>query len=87
MRSLTTRLFRRFASTEGAEKTPLYDYHVNKLKAKMTNFHGKPNTINYSNSYLGHVMPLLYPEGLVKEHNNCRENASFFDVSHMAQLK
>ena len=32
-------------------------------------------------------MPIQYPEGLVKEHFNCRENAAFFDVSHMAQLK
>ena len=41
MRSIATRVFRRFATTaEKAEKTPLYDYHVNKLHAKMTNFHG-----------------------------------------------
>lgn len=74
MRSITTRIFRRFASTsEKVEKTPLYDYHVNKLNAKMTNFHG-------------YLMPLQY-EGLVKEHFSCRENAAVFDVSHMAQLK
>jgi len=44
MKSLTTRLLRRFASTaaqgEKLEKTPLYDYHISKLNAKMTNFHG-----------------------------------------------
>jgi len=78
MKSLTTRLVRRFASTaaqgEKLEKTPLYDYHINKLNAKMTNFHG-------------HVMPIQYSEGLVKEHFSCRENAAVFDVSHMAQLK
>lgn len=75
MRSLTFRIFRRFSNeTQNLEKTPLYNYHIQKLKAKMTNFHG-------------HVMPIQYPEGLVKEHFSCRENAAFFDVSHMAQLK
>lgn len=28
-------------------------------------------------------MPVLYPDGVLKEHLHCRENASFFDVSHM----
>jgi len=43
--------------------------------------------VSFVNISSGHVMPIQYPEGLMKEHFACRENAAVFDVSHMAQLK
>jgi aminomethyltransferase len=33
--------------------------------------------------FAGYDMPVTYPEGIIKEHLHCRENAGIFDVSHM----
>eukprot|EP01017_Pseudomicrothorax_dubius_P033769 TRINITY_DN4554_c0_g3_i2.p1 TRINITY_DN4554_c0_g3~~TRINITY_DN4554_c0_g3_i2.p1 ORF type:complete len:394 (-),score=104.58 TRINITY_DN4554_c0_g3_i2:171-1352(-) len=70
------RLYRSFATTssEALKRTALYNYHVNKLKAKMVPF-------------AGYEMPVNYPEGVLQEHLHCRNNASLFDVSHMGQVK
>ena len=41
MKQLYTKICRGFASTAGLEnleKTPLFNYHINKLQAKMVNF-------------------------------------------------
>lgn len=55
------------------EKTALYDYHKNELKARMINFSG-------------FEMPVQY-NSILKEHFACRESAALFDVSHMGQVK
>lgn len=52
-------------------KTPLYDLHV-EMGAKMVPF-------------AGYSMPVQYPLGVLKEHNQTREQAGLFDVSHMGQ--
>lgn len=31
-------------------------------------------------------MPVQYPAGIIKEHLQCREKATIFDVSHMGQV-
>lgn len=36
--------------------------------------------------FAGYDMPVQY-FGILEEHNNCRENASVFDVSHMGQVR
>lgn len=54
-------------------RTPLYDLHV-ELGAKMVGF-------------AGWDMPVQYPMGVLGEHNQCREKAAVFDVSHMAQVE
>ena len=36
--------------------------------------------------FAGYDMPVQYI-GVIGEHNNCRENASVFDVSHMGQIR
>jgi aminomethyltransferase len=36
--------------------------------------------------FAGYDMPVQY-FGIIDEHNNCRENASVFDVSHMGQIR
>jgi aminomethyltransferase len=58
------------------KKTSFNDYHTSKLKAaKMIN-------------YAGWSMPAFYDGyGINKEHMGCREDAAFFDVSHMGQIK
>ena len=48
--------------------TSLYDFHLSK-KAKMIDF-------------AGWSMPFSY-DGTLKEHNYVRNNAGYFDVSHM----
>ena len=53
-------------------RTPLYDLHV-ELGAKMVPF-------------AGYSMPVQYPAGIVKEHNQTRTAAGLFDVSHMGQV-
>ena len=71
--ALTLNSQRPFASTttnEPLKKTHLYSYHRDILKGKMVPF-------------AGYDMPVLYPEGIIKEHLHCRENAGIFDVSHM----
>jgi aminomethyltransferase len=52
-------------------KTPLYKLHL-KLAAKMVPF-------------AGYEMPLQYATGIIQEHKHCREQAGFFDISHMGQ--
>ncbi|MGJ5620380.1 glycine cleavage system aminomethyltransferase GcvT [Sulfitobacter sp. MF3-043] len=54
------------------KRTPLYDLHV-ELGAKMVPF-------------AGYDMPVQYPMGVMKEHQQTREAAGLFDVSHMGQV-
>jgi aminomethyltransferase len=53
-------------------KTPFYDQHL-ALDAKMVEFGGWE-------------MPLIYPEGIIREHLNTRRSAGLFDVSHMGRF-
>ena len=53
-------------------RTPFYDQHL-ALKAKMVEFGGWE-------------MPLMYPDGIVREHLNTRRGAGLFDVSHMGRF-
>ena len=55
-------------ATTALRRTPLYALHT-KLGAKMVPF-------------AGHEMPLQY-KGIVAEHEHCRSQAAFFDISHM----
>jgi aminomethyltransferase len=87
MRKLYSKICRGFSSSQGLEnleKTPLYNYHINKLKGKMVNFCGKSH---FEFQKLEHAMPVQYPEGVMKEHLHCRANSGLFDVSHMGQVK
>ncbi len=54
------------------KKTVLYQRHL-ELGAKMT-------------AFAGYAMPVHYKKGIIKEHNHCREQAGFFDISHMGQI-
>ena len=54
-------------------KTPLHAMHL-AAGARMEPF-------------VGYDMPLRYPEGSVAEHNQARNRAALFDVSHMGQLR
>lgn len=65
---------RRQFSSQPLKVTHLHAYHKDVLKAKMVPF-------------AGYDMPVLYPEGLIKEHLHCRENVGLFDVSHMGQVR
>jgi aminomethyltransferase len=56
------------------KKTHLASYHRELLKAKMVPF-------------AGYEMPVVYSEGIIKEHLHTRQHAGIFDVSHMGQLK
>lgn len=60
-------------STEALAQTPLHNLHV-ELGAKMVPF-------------AGYEMPVQYPTGVLKEHNQTRDSAGLFDVSHMGQLR
>jgi aminomethyltransferase len=53
-------------------RTPLYDLHLS-LGAKMVPF-------------AGYEMPVQYPMGVMKEHQQTREKTGLFDVSHMGQV-
>ena len=53
-------------------RTPFYDQHL-ALKAKMVEFGGWE-------------MPIMYPDGIVREHLNTRCGAGLFDVSHMGRF-
>jgi aminomethyltransferase len=53
------------------KQTPLYNLHL-KLGAKMVPF-------------AGYQMPLHYDKGIIHEHQHCRSQAGFFDISHMGQ--
>ena len=54
------------------KRTPLYDFHV-QCGARMVEF-------------AGWEMPILY-SSIVEEHNQTRNGASIFDVSHMGRLE
>ena len=54
-------------------QTPLHELHV-RLGARMVPF-------------AGYAMPVQYPSGLMAEHQQCRDSAALFDVSHMGQLR
>ena len=58
-------------STSALKRTPLYDLHV-QAGARMVPF-------------AGYDMPVQY-QGILAEHQQCREAAALFDVSHMGQL-
>lgn len=61
---------RAYASSAGASKTQLYDFHVSK-GGKMVPFGG-------------FLMPVQYSDlSIVDSHHWTREKASIFDVSHM----
>ena len=53
-------------------RTPFYGQHL-ALEAKMVEFGGWE-------------MPLMYPDGIVREHLNTRRGAGLFDVSHMGRF-
>jgi len=53
--------------------TPLCEEHI-KLGAKMVPF-------------AGWNMPVQYSDGIIAEHNYCRENVSLFDICHMGELR
>lgn len=55
------------------KRTPLFELHQ-KLGAKIVPF-------------AGYDMPLQYAQGIIHEHNHCRNHAVLFDVSHMGQIK
>lgn len=54
------------------KRTALYDLHV-ELGGKMVDF-------------AGWEMPVNYSMGIMGEHQQCREKAALFDVSHMGQV-
>ena len=74
MISKTLTYARRQFSTQALKTTHLHSYHKDVLKAKMVPF-------------AGYDMPVLYPEGIIKEHLHCRESVGLFDVSHMGQTR
>ena len=53
-------------------RTPFYEEHL-ALKAQMVEFGGWE-------------MPIMYPDGIVREHLNTRRGAGLFDVSHMGRF-
>ncbi|MGI9481386.1 MAG: glycine cleavage system aminomethyltransferase GcvT [Hyphomicrobiales bacterium] len=59
------------SSDEKLAKTPLHERHV-ALGGRMVPF-------------AGYEMPVQYPSGIIAEHNQTRESAGLFDVSHMGQ--
>jgi aminomethyltransferase len=54
-------------------RTALHNLHL-ELGARMVPF-------------AGYEMPVQYPSGIIKEHNQTREKAGLFDVSHMGQVR
>ena len=58
--------------TSPPKRTVLYELHV-ELGGKMVDF-------------AGWEMPVQYAAGIMAEHQQCREQAALFDVSHMGQL-
>jgi len=60
-------------SNASPKRTPLYELHL-ELGGKMVEF-------------AGWELPIQYPTGLMAEHNQCREKAALFDVSHMGQVE
>jgi aminomethyltransferase len=37
--------------------------------------------------FAAYAMPVQYPSGILKEHEQCRAKAALFDVSHMGQVR
>lgn len=72
-RLLSRRGFATATETAPMQRTCLYDYHKS-IGGKIVPF-------------AGFEMPVQYKGGLMKEHNAVRENAGWFDVSHMGQVK
>ena len=70
---MLSKVIRQF-STQTLKRTHLHGYHKDVLKAKMVPF-------------AGYDMPVLYPEGIIKEHLHCRDSVGLFDVSHMGQVR
>jgi aminomethyltransferase len=60
-------------SDQNLLQTPLHALHL-ELGARMVPF-------------AGYAMPVQYTAGLMAEHQQCRESAALFDVSHMGQVK
>ncbi len=60
------------ASFDALRTTTLHSWHVEQ-GAKMVGF-------------AGYEMPVHYPTGIIAEHNQTRNSASLFDVSHMGQI-
>lgn len=58
-------------NTDMLKKTLLYNLHL-ELGAKMVPF-------------AGYLMPMQYGKGTLHEHLHCRNQAGFFDISHMGQ--
>ena len=58
-------------TSEPLKTTPLHALHK-ALGARMVPF-------------AGYDMPVQYPSGILKEHEQCRTSAALFDVSHMGQ--
>jgi aminomethyltransferase len=56
----------------GPRRTPLHDLH-RELGGRMVDF-------------AGWILPVQYPDGIMREHQQCREQAALFDVSHMGQI-
>ena len=54
------------------KKTPLYEEHV-RLGGKIVDF-------------AGWLMPIQYPDGILKEHEHVRKTCGLFDVSHMGEI-
>lgn len=61
------------ADLSGAKKTPLFSLHED-LGGTLVDF-------------AGYALPVRYPAGIMAEHNQCRESAAMFDVSHMGQAR
>jgi aminomethyltransferase len=61
------------ATPDTLHKTPLYELHL-ALGARMVPF-------------AGYLMPVQYPDGLIREHQHTRQAAGLFDVSHMGQVR
>lgn len=60
------------ADEPSLKRTPLYDLHI-ELGGKTVDF-------------AGWAMPVNYQSGVLAEHNQCRQRAALFDVSHMGQI-
>lgn len=58
--------------SQPARRTPLHDLHV-ELGGRMVPF-------------AGWSLPVQYPTGIMREHEQCRTAAALFDVSHMGQV-
>lgn len=56
-----------------SKQTPFYELHQ-EYNPRMVDF-------------AGYALPISYPEGIIAEHLWTRKKASFFDVSHMGQIK